>query len=117
MQTFKQYVTEGMPVFTPKGEATYVEDVIIHCINTFNKAKTEQKVLRYIGTWDGSKVRAGLEAVDQKSPFYHQLGSENLILFKTKRYHDVPLVIKGYGAGAGVTATGLLQDIQACIKN
>ena len=43
MQTFKQYVTEGMPVFTPKGEATYVEDVIIHCINTYNKAKTESK--------------------------------------------------------------------------
>ena len=32
-----------MPVFTPKGEATYVEDVIIHCINTYNKAKTEKQ--------------------------------------------------------------------------
>ena len=86
-------------------------------LDRLNKAKTEQKVLRYLGTWDGSKVRAGLEAVDQKSPFYHQYGSENLIMFKTRRYHDVPLVIKGYGAGAGVTATGVLQDIQACIKN
>lgn len=43
MKTFKSYIQESMPVFTPKGEATYVEDVIIHCINTYNKAKTEKQ--------------------------------------------------------------------------
>lgn len=43
MKTFKSYLAEEMPNFTPAGEATYVEDVIIHCINTYNKAKTEQK--------------------------------------------------------------------------
>ena len=43
MKTFKSYIQESMPVFTPKGEATYVEDVIIHCINTYNKAKTERQ--------------------------------------------------------------------------
>ena len=43
MKTFKSYIQESMPTFTPKGEATYVEDVIIHCINTYNKAKTEKQ--------------------------------------------------------------------------
>ena len=43
MKTFKSYIQESMPAFTPKGEATYVEDVIIHCINTYNKAKTEKQ--------------------------------------------------------------------------
>ena len=86
-------------------------------LDRLEKAVAEQKVLRYIGSWDGNKIKAGLEAVDQKSPFFHQRGSENFILFKTRRYHDVPLVIKGYGAGASVTAAGVLQDIQACIKS
>ena len=86
-------------------------------LDRLEKEKAEQKVLRYVGSWDGNKVKAGLEAVDQKSPFFHQRGSENFILFKTRRYHDVPLVIKGYGAGAAVTAAGVLQDIQACIKS
>ncbi len=92
-------------------------DFDLFFLDRFEKAEAEQKVLRYVGSWDGNKVKAGLEAVDQKSPFFHQRGSENFILFKTRRYHDVPLVIKGYGAGAAVTAAGVLQDIQACIKS
>jgi len=85
-------------------------------LDRLEKAGAEQKVLRYVGSWDGNKAKVGLEAVDHKSPFFHLHGSENLILFKTRRYHDVPLVIKGYGAGAAVTAAGVFQDIQACIK-
>ena len=43
MLNFKEYLEEGLPKFTPKGEATYVEDVIIHCINTYNTTKKENK--------------------------------------------------------------------------
>ena len=86
-------------------------------LERFEKAKTKTKVLRYLGSWDKHKIKVGLEEVDDKSPFYHQQGNENLIMFKTNRYHDIPLVIKGYGAGAMVTAGGILQDIFACIKS
>ena len=85
--------------------------------NRFIDAETSQKVLRYIGSWDGKEAKVGLEAVNQKSPFYYQKESENIIILKTKLYNEEPLVIKGYGAGAKVTATGILQDIQACIMN
>ena len=81
------------------------------------KATAEQKVLRYIGKWDGQKAKIGLEAISNDNPFYNQKGSENFIVFRTKRYNDVPLMIKGHGAGAAVTAAGVLHDIQLCLED
>ena len=45
-QYSKQYLEEGLPPFTIKGEATYVEDVIVHCINTYNTTKKENKFIK-----------------------------------------------------------------------
>lgn len=87
-----------------------------HFLQKLEKAKAEHKVLRYIGSWDGQKAKVGLKAVGRNNPFYNQKGRENFIVFKTKRYNDVPLVIKGHGAGAAVTAAGVLQDIQSCLE-
>jgi aspartokinase/homoserine dehydrogenase 1 len=53
----------------------------------------------------------GLEAVDRSHPFYELEGSNNIIMISTERYHDYPMVIKGYGAGADVTAAGVFSDI------
>jgi aspartokinase/homoserine dehydrogenase 1 len=86
-------------------------------IEKLENANAKQKVLRYIGKWDGQKVKVGLEAVSIDNPFYNQKGSENFIVFRSKRYNDVPLVIKGLGAGASVTAAGVLQDIQLCLED
>ena len=80
----------------------------------FELAKKENKVLRYIAEWDGKTAQVQLKAVGQGSPFYHQYGRENFIIFTTKRYHNTPLVIKGHGAGAEVTAAGVLGDILKC---
>ncbi len=82
----------------------------------FEKARKEEKVLRYIGSWEEGSAKVGLRAVGPESPFYHQKGRENFVLFKTKRYNDIPLIIKGHGAGADVTAAGVLRDIQLCQK-
>ena len=79
------------------------------------KATAGQKVLRYIGSWDGQKAKVGLEMVSNDNPFYSQNGRENFIVFRSKRYNDNPLVIKGHGAGATVTAAGVLNDIQQCL--
>ena len=86
-------------------------------IEKLKNATAKQKVLRYIGKWDGQKAKVGLEMVSNDNPFYYQNGRENFIVFRSKRYNDVPLVIKGHGAGAAVTAAGVLHDIQLCLKN
>ena len=83
-------------------------------LNMYTSASQEDKVLRYIATWDGQNATVELKAVGIKNPFYHQNGRENFIVFTTKRYKDTPMIIKGHGAGAEVTAAGVLGDILKC---
>ena len=75
------------------------------------QASKRHQVLRYIATLSGQKAQIGLQAVDQNHPFYHLSGSDNIISITTKRYNHTPLVIKGPGAGAEVTAGGILANI------
>jgi aspartokinase/homoserine dehydrogenase 1 len=74
-------------------------------------AEREGMVLRYIATLENGYAQVSLQAVDSNHPFYNLSGSDNIISFTTDRYHDRPLVIKGPGAGAEVTAAGLFADI------
>ena len=83
-------------------------------LDRYESAKKEGKVLRYIATWNGKKAVVGLKAVGSDNPFFHQNGRENFIVFTTRRYNDAPMVIKGHGAGAEVTAAGVLGDILKC---
>ena len=83
-------------------------------MDRYESAKKEGKVLRYIATWNGKKAVVGLKAVGSDNPFFHQNGRENFIVFTTRRYNDTPMVIKGHGAGAEVTAAGVLGDILKC---
>lgn len=75
------------------------------------KAQLEGKVLRYIGTLEEGKVSIGLEMVEDSHPFFALSESENVISFTTERYRDRPLVVKGPGAGAEVTAAGVFADL------
>lgn len=75
------------------------------------KANAEGKVLRYIARFEGGKATIGLQSVGQDHPFYTLSGSDNVIAFTTTRYPEHPLVIKGSGAGAEVTAAGVFADI------
>ena len=83
-------------------------------MDRYESAKKEGKVLRYIATWNGKKAVVGLKTVGSDNPFFHQNGRENFIVFTTRRYNDTPMVIKGHGAGAEVTAAGVLGDILKC---
>ena len=76
-----------------------------------NKAESEGKVIRYIGTFENGKISIALEMVGQSHPFYALSGSDNIISFTTVRYQERPLVIKGPGAGAEVTAAGVFADL------
>ena len=66
---------------------------------------------RFVATMEGGKTSVSLQAVDAAHPFYQLEGSNNIVLITTERYHDYPMMIRGYGAGASVTAAGVFADI------
>lgn len=71
----------------------------------------EGKKWRFVARFENGKAVAGLEEVDSKHPFYDLEGSNNLVMYTTERYNEFPMLIKGYGAGASVTAAGVFADI------
>ncbi|HEY4800787.1 MAG TPA: bifunctional aspartate kinase/homoserine dehydrogenase I, partial [Bacteroidia bacterium] len=75
------------------------------------KAKKENKRIRYIATIDHQSAGIEMKLVDSSHPFYDLSGSDNIISFTTNRYQTNPLVVKGPGAGAAVTAAGVFSDI------
>lgn len=78
-----------------------------------NRAQAEKsgKKYRFVAEMEAGKAIVELRAVDSTHPFYNLSSSNNVILLTTERYHDYPMVIKGYGAGADVTAAGVFADI------
>ena len=71
----------------------------------------EEKHWRFVAKFEGGKGSVSLCEVDRHHPFYHLEGSNNIILLTTERYKEFPMLIQGYGAGAGVTAAGVFADI------
>jgi aspartokinase/homoserine dehydrogenase 1 len=71
----------------------------------------KSKKLRFVAMLDQSKARVELREVDISHPAYPLEGSNNIILITTDRYHEQPMVIRGYGAGAEVTAAGVFADV------
>ncbi len=77
------------------------------------RAKSDGKVLRYVAKITKRTIRVGIEAVDQASPLGRLRGTDNTVVIHSKRYATNPLVVTGPGAGAAVTAAGVLNDIVA----
>jgi aspartokinase/homoserine dehydrogenase 1 len=75
------------------------------------EASANNKRLRMIAKLDNGKASIALEGVDANHPFYSLSGSDNMIIFTTERYKERPLVIRGPGAGAEVTAAGVFAEI------
>lgn len=71
----------------------------------------ENKKWRFVATLDRGKASIGLIAIDDKHPFYQLEGSNNIIVLTSERYNELPMIIKGYGAGNDVTAAGVFADI------
>ncbi|MDQ3088487.1 MAG: bifunctional aspartate kinase/homoserine dehydrogenase I, partial [Acidobacteriota bacterium] len=74
-------------------------------------AKNQNLSLKYIASFAGGKASVGLQSIDAAHNFANLSGKDNAVLFYTNRYADLPLVIKGAGAGADVTAAGVFADI------
>jgi len=77
------------------------------------RAKREGKVLRYVARIGKRAIRVGVEAVPAASPLGRLHGTDNTVVIQSRRYATNPLVVTGPGAGAGVTAAGVLNDIVA----
>ena len=77
----------------------------------YKVAKDKNSKLKFVATYEKGKASVGLQHIPAESDFYHLYGKDNLVLFYTDRYPDQPLVIKGAGAGADVTASGVFADI------
>ncbi len=75
--------------------------------------RAEGKRLRYVATMDHGQTCVQLEAVGEQHPFYQLEASNNAVMLTTERYREFPMVIQGYGAGAGVTAAGVFANIMS----
>ncbi len=76
----------------------------------------ENKKWRFVAKFENDEASVGLQEVDSKHPFYALEGSNNVLLLTTDRYKEYPMMIQGYGAGAGVTAAGVFADIISIVN-
>ncbi|MBQ2054957.1 MAG: bifunctional aspartate kinase/homoserine dehydrogenase I [Bacteroidaceae bacterium] len=77
------------------------------------KLEEEGKHWRFVASLENGKAKVSLCEVDSTHPFYHLEGSNNIIMLTTDRYHEYPMQIQGYGAGASVTAAGVFADVMS----
>lgn len=88
-----------------------------HFKSILDTAKAAGKKLKFVAAYDKGKAAVGLQQVDEQSDFYHLYGKDNAVLFFTERYPEQPLVVKGAGAGAEVTASGVFADLIRAAAN
>ncbi|MBR4381575.1 MAG: bifunctional aspartate kinase/homoserine dehydrogenase I [Bacteroidaceae bacterium] len=77
------------------------------------KLAEQHKRWRFVARLNEGKATVGIEEVANTHPFYGLESSNNIILLTTERYHEYPMMIQGYGAGASVTAAGVFADIMS----
>ena len=90
---------ESIPAFDHKFE------------NERQRLLAENKKWRFVAKFENGSAEVGLQEVDSKHPFYDIEGSNNMVIYSTERYREFPMLIKGYGAGAEVTAAGVFADL------
>ncbi|MEY8848605.1 bifunctional aspartate kinase/homoserine dehydrogenase I [Psychroserpens sp. XS_ASV72] len=82
-----------------------------HFQSIFANAKAKKCQLKYVAEFKNGKAKCGLREIPEGHPFYNLEGKDNIVMFYTERYPEQPLIVKGAGAGADVTASGLFADI------
>jgi len=75
--------------------------------------EAEGKRWRFVAKYENGKAHVGLTEIAKGHPFYGLEGSNNIVMLTTERYHEYPMLIQGYGAGASVTAAGVFADIMS----
>ena len=87
-----------------------------HFRKIYKKAEEAGCKLKFVASYNGGKASVGLQHIDPKHDLYHLYGKDNVVLFYTDRYKEQPLVVKGAGAGAEVTASGVFADILRAVR-
>jgi aspartokinase/homoserine dehydrogenase 1 len=82
-----------------------------HFKKLYHEAAEKNCKLKFVAEYANGKASVGLKHIPNDSDFYHLYGKDNIVLFYTTRYPEQPLVVKGAGAGADVTASGVFADI------
>ena len=82
-----------------------------HFKQLFTQAQETGSKLKFVATYENGKASVGLQHINPEHDLYHLYGKDNVVLFYTNRYKEQPLVVKGAGAGAEVTASGVFADI------
>ncbi|MGZ0017370.1 bifunctional aspartate kinase/homoserine dehydrogenase I [Yeosuana sp. AK3] len=82
-----------------------------HYQGLYASAKAKNCQLKYVAELNQGKAQVGLKEIPEGHPFYNLKGKDNIVMFYTQRYPEQPMIIKGAGAGADVTASGLFADI------
>lgn len=82
-----------------------------HYQSLYASAKAKDCQLKYVAQFNEGKASVSLQEIPSDHPFYNLKGKDNIVMFYTKRYPEQPMIIKGAGAGADVTASGLFADI------
>jgi aspartokinase/homoserine dehydrogenase 1 len=82
-----------------------------HFSRLYADAARAGKKLKFVAKYENGKASVGLQHIDPQHDFFHLYGKDNVVLFYTDRYPEQPLVVKGAGAGAEVTASGVFADI------
>ena len=89
---------------------TLIEDEE-HFQKLLSSALKHNSQLKYVAEFNEGKAKVGLKEIPKGHPFYNLDGKDNIVMFYTHRYPEQPIIVKGAGAGADVTASGLFADI------
>ena len=82
-----------------------------HFEKMLENAEKQNAKMKYVAELKNGKAKVGIQLIKEGHDFYNLEGSDNIILFYTNRYKKQPLIVKGAGAGADVTASGIFADI------
>ncbi|MFI5185912.1 MAG: bifunctional aspartate kinase/homoserine dehydrogenase I [Chitinophagales bacterium] len=82
-----------------------------HFKKIYDEAAKKKNKLKFVAKYDNGRASVGLQHISPEQDLYHLYGKDNVVLFYTDRYKEQPLVVKGAGAGAEVTASGVFADI------
>jgi bifunctional aspartokinase / homoserine dehydrogenase 1 len=88
-----------------------MENEEAHFKKLYEEAVSGNNKLKFVASYENGKASVGLKHIAPEHDFYHLYGKDNIVLFYTNRYNDQPMVVKGAGAGAEVTASGVFADI------
>ncbi len=88
-----------------------------HFKSIYDAAAKNGNKLKFVASYENGKAAVGLQEIHPAHDLYHLYGKDNIVLFYTNRYPEQPMVVKGAGAGAEVTASGVFADIIRATKN